>query len=131
MTSFQSKKPLLCRIFPSPILSASTRFLVKYEVFQPSGSFKSRGIGHLIAQSAARIESEGNKTANVFASSGGNAGLAAATACRAFCLPCAVVVPTTTNLRMVAKIKQTGVDVIVQGNHWGDADQYLHRHDKF
>lgn len=127
MTSFYSKTPLLRRVFASPILSATPQFLVKYEVFQPSGSFKSRGIGHLIAQSAARIESEGNKTAHVFASSGGNAGLAAATACRAFSLPCTVVVPTTTNLRMVAKIRQTGADVIVHGNHWGDADQYLHR----
>lgn len=99
-------------------------FYLKYEMLQPGGSFKSRGISHLISKRKKDLERSSKELA-VFSSSGGNAGLAAATAARSMSLSCTVVVPRTTKLRMIDKMKHTGAEVIVHGDHWGLADQYL------
>lgn len=61
----------------------------------------------------------------MFSSSGGNAGLAAATACHHLNVPCTVVVPKTTKERMINKIKKANAEVIVHGDHWKEADTYL------
>ncbi|KAK5963338.1 serine/threonine dehydratase family protein PWA37_004462 [Arxiozyma heterogenica] len=87
--------------------------------------FKIRGIGNLILQSTLRIQNEKKKSPQVFSSSGGNAGFAAATASQRLSLPCTVVVPKTTKQRLIEKIKSTGANVIVKGNHWKEADTYL------
>ncbi|CAL9731565.1 hypothetical protein MOUN0_M00386 [Monosporozyma unispora] len=122
MSIVYNKTPLLRQIFPGNNLP---QFFLKYECLQPSGSFKSRGIGNLILKNAIRIQKEGKKIPQVFASSGGNAGFAAATACQRLSLPCTVVVPTATKQRMVEKIKNTGAKVIINGNHWKEADMHL------
>lgn len=122
MSLVYNKTPLLRQIFPGKNLP---QFFLKHESLQPSGSFKSRGIGNLILKNAARIKNGGEKRPQVFASSGGNAGFAAATACQKLSLPCTVVVPTATKARMVQKIKSTGANVIINGNHWREADEYL------
>lgn len=127
MSIVYNKTPLLRQIFPGKNLP---QFFLKYECLQPSGSFKSRGIGNLILKNAINIQKKfGNqKKAHVFASSGGNAGFAAATASQRLSLPCTVVVPTATKKRMVDKIKNTGAEVIINGNHWKEADTYLKDH---
>ncbi|CCE63492.1 hypothetical protein TPHA_0E04040 [Tetrapisispora phaffii CBS 4417] len=122
MSQVYNKTPLLRHLFPGKNLP---QVFLKYECFQPSGSFKSRGIGNLIQSTSLEIQKNSKKSPEVFSSSGGNAGLAAATASKMLSLPCTVVVPTATKLRMVEKIKATGANVIVKGNHWKEADTYL------
>ncbi|CCD22172.1 L-serine/L-threonine ammonia-lyase CHA1 NDAI_0A00120 [Naumovozyma dairenensis CBS 421] len=133
MSVVYNKTPLLRQFFQNSVakssatasVTATPQFFVKYECLQPSGSFKSRGIGNLILKSAMNINKIGQKTPQVFASSGGNAGFAAATACQRLSLPCTVVVPTATKQRMVEKIKSTGANVIINGAHWKEADMFL------
>lgn len=93
---------------------------LKLENTQPSGSFKSRGITHLIREKA-----QSNRNCVVYSSSGGNAGLAAAEAAKEFNLPCLVVVPTTTKPRMVKRIEKQGAQVKVEGSMFKEADQHL------
>lgn len=94
--------------------------LLKLENTQPSGSFKSRGMTRLVSQAASS-----NPASHVFSSSGGNAGLAAAEAALASNLLCTVVVPSTTNSRMIERIKKLGAEVIVHGSMWIEADAHL------
>ncbi|CAI4037534.1 hypothetical protein SMKI_03G0070 [Saccharomyces mikatae IFO 1815] len=122
MSIVYNKTPLLRQFFPG---KSPAQFFLKYECLQPSGSFKSRGIGNLIMKSAIRIQKDGKKSPQIFASSGGNAGFAAATACQRLSLPCTVVVPTATKKRMVEKIRNTGAQVIVSGAYWKEADTFL------
>ncbi|EDO18936.1 hypothetical protein Kpol_2002p6 [Vanderwaltozyma polyspora DSM 70294] len=122
MSLVYNKTPLLKHFFPGKNLP---QFYLKYESLQPSGSFKSRGIGNLILKNAIRIKKINVKKPYVFSSSGGNAGLAAATASQRLSLPCTVVVPTATKERMVQKIRATGANVIIKGNHWKEADNFL------
>lgn len=121
--SHYEKTPLIRQVFNNG--QTNSWFYVKYDMLQPSGSFKSRGIGHLIRKSNEKALREGSGKLAVFSSSGGNAGLAAATACRSMALNCNVVVPKTTKTRMVKKIQRAGARVIIHGNHWGEADEYL------
>jgi L-serine/L-threonine ammonia-lyase len=88
----------------------------KLECDQPSGSFKLRGMDHLVAHAAER----GFRM--VISSSGGNAGYAAAMAARGQGLQCEVVVPefATANARRL--IAQQGAGVTVHGERWEDAD---------
>lgn len=61
-----------------------------------------------------------------YSSSGGNAGLAAATAAATLSLPCTVVVPLSTPALMINKIRGAGAtDVIQTGVSWQEADDYL------
>lgn len=96
---------------------------LKLENTQPSGSFKTRGLGQYIAREVSKLGPQ--DSAHIFSSSGGNAGLAAAHAARALSLPCTVVVPKTTKQAMVERIRKTGAVIQVVGDHWGMADKYL------
>ncbi|CEP63338.1 uncharacterized protein LALA0_S08e00144g [Lachancea lanzarotensis] len=115
--------PLIQRRFTTA--EDGPRFFIKYEMLHPGGSFKSRGISHLIAEKKKDLMKNSEKKLAVFSSSGGNAGLAAATAAKSMKLDCTVVVPKTAKPRMVEKIKSAGAVAIVYGEHWGLADQYL------
>ncbi|RMZ82819.1 hypothetical protein DV737_g1926, partial [Chaetothyriales sp. CBS 132003] len=96
---------------------------------QPSGSFKSRGIGNLIMSVVKSRQSSPTGTPSnlhFYSSSGGNAGLAAVTAARTIGYPCSVVVPRSTEEAMIAKLKEAGAsEVIVHGDSWFYADQHL------
>ncbi|KAH0541544.1 hypothetical protein GP486_008708 [Trichoglossum hirsutum] len=70
-------------------------------------------------------EQQGNHLPHFYASSGGNAGLACATAARSLNLPCTIVVPISTSPLMAAKIRATGGTVIQIGETWKEADTYL------
>jgi L-serine/L-threonine ammonia-lyase len=89
----------------------------KMELFQPSGSFKDRGISHMI-----KTLSEREPVSKFVCSSGGNAGHAVAVACEAFAVPCDVYVPTTTLPMMIEKLKLRGANVVVSGENWNAAD---------
>ncbi|AET37265.1 L-serine/L-threonine ammonia-lyase CHA1 Ecym_1006 [Eremothecium cymbalariae DBVPG len=127
MSSLYVKTPLLRRAFGKPNIQISKvpQFLVKYEFFQPSGSFKSRGIGNLIYNKVSEIRRDPAKQPHVFSSSGGNAGLAAATASQRMGIPCTVVVPTSTRQRIIEKIMATGATIICRGDYFAEADSYL------
>ncbi|CAN6595375.1 L-threo-3-hydroxyaspartate ammonia-lyase [Trichomonascus vanleenenianus] len=95
---------------------------LKLENTQPSGSFKSRGISELIRR--ALVESSGARV-HVYSSSGGNAGLAAATAAAFYGVPCTVVVPESTKQAMRERITKAGASLVVHGAHWAMADEHM------
>ncbi|MCP4438101.1 MAG: pyridoxal-phosphate dependent enzyme [Aureispira sp.] len=94
------------------------RIFFKMDCFQPSGSFKIRGIGNLCQTQAAL----GAK--HFVAASGGNAGCAAAYAGRQLGVPTTVVVPETTSVAMQERIAAIGATVKVFGKVWDDSDVY-------
>ena len=96
---------------------------MKMDVFQPSGSFKSRGVGNHILKS---ISEGASPTAHVYSSSGGNAGLAAVTASTDLGVACTVVVPLSTTAMMKSKLRASGAEVITHGASWAEADTFTH-----
>ncbi|KAF5858925.1 hypothetical protein ETB97_003585 [Aspergillus alliaceus] len=105
--------------------AAGCRVFLKLELLQPSGSFKSRGIGNLI-RTALLDPANKNKELHFYSSSGGNAGLAAVIAARDLGSPCTVVVPHSTKPLMISKLRTAGAtDVIQHGSSWFEADAYL------
>ena len=97
---------------------------MKLDLFQPGGSFKSRGIGNLCLKAVLdRLPSA--PPVHFYSSSGGNAGLAAVTAARMLGSECTVVVPDSTTQWMIGKIRAAGGEVIQYGESWYEADQYL------
>ncbi|XP_053488353.1 serine dehydratase-like isoform X1 [Ictalurus furcatus] len=89
---------------------------LKMESSQPSGSFKIRGIGHLIQQVA------GSKSNGVICSSGGNAGLATAYAARKLNIPATIIVPSSSPKLVLEKLQDHGASVRVVGKVWDEAN---------
>ncbi|KAJ2904031.1 hypothetical protein MKZ38_008963 [Zalerion maritima] len=112
-------------LIPSLELSkkAGCNIYLKLDLLQPSGSFKSRGVGNLMSLALARHPRPG--TVHYFSSSGGNAGLACATTAATLGRPATICVPTTTTPFMVGKIRGLGAQVIQAGENWAAADKYL------
>ncbi|XP_018416079.1 PREDICTED: serine dehydratase-like [Nanorana parkeri] len=100
---------------------AGTRVLMKLENIQPMGSFKIRGIGHFCQ----KLAKQGCK--KFVCSSGGNAGLAAAYACNKLGLPATIVVPEQTSQNIIQGLEGLGVEVVVTGKVWDDANAHAHR----
>lgn len=95
----------------------NSQVYLKMEAFQPSGSFKNRGIG-TICSHYAQVEQ-----AKCFViSSGGNGGLAVAYSGRLLKVHVKVVVPMSTPQLMIEKIQREGAEVIIYGKDWGEAD---------
>lgn len=65
------------------------------------------------------------KPAHFYCSSGGNAGLACATAAIALARPCTIVVPVTTSPLIIGKLRRLGAEVVQTGGHWAAADAHL------
>lgn len=101
------------------------RIVFKNEYQQPSGSFKLRGMGHLIAVSIDKARELKMDKIQIFSSSGGNAGLAAAFASHYYNLPCTVVLPVVSKPIVIENLRKLGAEVVVFGNHWGEADAHL------
>ncbi|WWC91515.1 uncharacterized protein L201_006461 [Kwoniella dendrophila CBS 6074] len=113
-------------LLESPVLSklAGCKIFLKMENFQPSGSFKSRGIGNLVRTAVEKAPSD--TPLHFYASSGGNAGLACVTASTTLRQKSTVVVPFTTKPAMIKKMIDAGATkVIPHGNTIADADLYL------
>lgn len=103
---------------------AGCRIFLKLENLQPSGSFKSRGLGNQVLKALLKA-SDPSKT-HFYCSSGGNAGLACVTAANFVGRPSTVVVPMSTKAHMIEKIKVMGAtDVVQHGAHFKEADRYL------
>ncbi|KAJ5443971.1 tryptophan synthase beta subunit-like PLP-dependent enzyme [Penicillium daleae] len=125
-----TKKPWIeTPLIESATLSkqAGCHVFLKLELLQPSGSFKSRGIGNLILS---ELKNNANKAKSVhfYSSSGGNAGLAAVHAARDLGCACTVIVPHSTKPLMIAKLRDAGATEVIQhGESWFDADSYLRR----
>ncbi|KAI5949232.1 CHA1 [Candida theae] len=101
------------------------RIFFKNELEQPSGSFKLRGIGYLVATKVQEARELGKQKIVVFSSSGGNAGLAAAYAARFYEAECTVVLPKATKPGVVDKLSALGARTVLHGAHWGEADAHL------
>ncbi len=106
-------------LYESTILSELTnkRILLKMECFQPTGSFKIRGIGKLSSE----LVQKGHQ--QLVSSSGGNAGCAVAYAGRKLSVPVTVFVPTTTNPIFLKRLALEGAEIKIKGNVWDEAHQ--------
>lgn len=111
----------------SAVLSraAGCRIFLKLENLQPGGSFKSRAMGNLILHHISNPAYAGRKI-HFYASSGGNAGLAAVCAARSLCYPCTVVLPVSTSPLMVQKLRAAGATEVIQhGETIAAAGEYM------
>jgi L-serine/L-threonine ammonia-lyase len=90
----------------------------KMECYQPSGSFKIRGMEELC-----RFHVSQGKT-NFVASSGGNAGYSLAFVGNQLNLNITVVVPKSTSHFMINKMRCLNATVIVHGDVWDEANQH-------
>jgi L-serine/L-threonine ammonia-lyase len=90
----------------------------KMDCHQPTGSFKIRGVGKRCQEAA----EQGYK--HFVTASGGNAGLATAYAGWKMGIKTTVVVPTTTQEPMKAKILSLGANIKVFGDVWNDANVF-------
>nr|POE65051.1 l-serine dehydratase [Quercus suber] len=106
--------------------AAGCNIYLKLENLQPSGSFKSRGIGNfLLSHLASTIETSRNNV-HFYISSGGNAGLGCVHAAATLRCPATVVVPLSTSAYMIGKLRDAGArDVRQHGASWYEADQHL------
>jgi L-serine/L-threonine ammonia-lyase len=97
---------------------AGTTVMLKMEAFQPSGSFKARGMG-----AACRAAKERGAT-RIVCASGGNAGYAVAYAGQQLDLDVTIIVPQTTPARSKELIQSTGAQLLIHGASWDDAYAY-------
>lgn len=99
-----------------PISHAAGRPVwLKMEALQPEGSFKIRGIGRLCAQVVAQ------GTAHLVSSSGGNAGIAVASAARELGVRATIFVFDGVPQTALARIREHGATVVEAGATWPDA----------
>ncbi|KAH7402384.1 tryptophan synthase beta subunit-like PLP-dependent enzyme [Phaeosphaeria sp. MPI-PUGE-AT-0046c] len=110
----------------STILSkhAGCQIHLKLENLQPSGSFKSRGIGQFLLAHLAKANN--HESIHFYISSGGNAGLACASAAVLLGARATIVVPTSASPYMIEKLRAAGAEDVVQtGASWVEADTHL------
>ncbi|MCI5056330.1 MAG: pyridoxal-phosphate dependent enzyme [Flavobacteriales bacterium] len=93
----------------------------KMDCYQPSGSFKLRGLGRLM-----HLANQ-NGSNHFVSSSGGNAGLTAAFLANKLNSEIEVVLPVSTDHHMIRKIEAYGATIHVHGNHWAEADEYARK----
>ncbi|PHH68473.1 hypothetical protein CDD82_535 [Ophiocordyceps australis] len=122
----ESKRPWVktpCIYSSALSRAAGCNVHLKLDNLQPSGSFKSRGIGNLMMHAAAAATGR----VHFYCASGGNAGLACATSAKALNLPATIVVPMTTSELMKNKLLELGVELHQTGKNLAAADEWLHR----
>jgi len=105
------------------LTSLISNIYLKLETLQPSGSFKSRGIGHLMSRAIA--ENGNSSQIHFYCSSGGNAGIACATAAITLGRPATICVPRSTSNTIVQKLRTLGANVVVNGAHFYEADKFM------
>jgi threonine dehydratase len=96
-------------------VSVNSRSLaLKLELFQHSGSFKARGaFANLLLRKV--------PAAGVVAASGGNHGAAVAYAAMTLKVPAKIFVPSVSSPAKVARIREYGADLVVEGDRYADA----------
>jgi L-serine/L-threonine ammonia-lyase len=102
-------------------LVAGCNIYLKLENLQPSGSFKSRGIGALMHRTLLSLPTG---KAHFYCSSGGNAGLACAEAARTLGQPCDVFVSSLTPEHILVKLARLGATPHRVGNSWPESDAH-------
>ncbi|KAF9741691.1 hypothetical protein PMIN06_001399 [Paraphaeosphaeria minitans] len=105
---------------------AGCKVYLKLENLQPSGSFKSRGIGNFLRSHLASARASDRHRTHFYSSSGGNAGLACVHAAVALGAAATVVVPATTSTHTMHKMRAAGATrVLREGASWSECDAYL------
>jgi L-serine/L-threonine ammonia-lyase len=94
---------------------------LKMDALQPSGSFKLRGVGRLVQQSAA----DGARA--IVCASGGNAGFAATYAAVALGLPVTIVLPLSSSATVAERLAARGAEVLRHGAVWDEAHEFAVR----
>lgn len=107
-------------IFQSPLVNAARgqEVYFKMDCYQPTRSFKLRGMAHLVDQCAQM----GHR--HFVASSGGNAGYSLAYAARRAGASVHVVTPTPTPRRIQELILGEGATLTLHGQTWDEAHEY-------
>lgn len=113
MKSLHIQTPLW-ESFPLKRRTNQTVFL-KMDCFQPTGSFKSRGIGYLCQEHV-----KAGKT-HLVSNSGGNAGYTTAYAGKVLGVKVTVFVPKTVSQLFIDKIRSQGAEVVISGNDLDEA----------
>ena len=90
----------------------------KMDCFQPSGSFKIRGMDRLLKE----LKRQGHR--EVIASSGGNAGYSLAYVARQMGITTRLVIPETTSEYMINKIRLLGTEPEIHGKNWNAANDH-------
>ncbi|MCZ6678989.1 MAG: pyridoxal-phosphate dependent enzyme [Candidatus Poribacteria bacterium] len=98
--------------------AAGKPIFLKMECFQPTGSFKIRGLGLLCK------EYVDSGISHLVSSSGGNAGFAVAYAGSQLGVDVTVVVPETTASDVRHRIEQEGATVVVHGAVWDESHAF-------
>lgn len=117
-SSLYARTPLVESAALAEALGVDAKCYLKMDAFQPSGSFKDRGMALLCSTLADRGVSR------FICSSGGNAGHSAAYMGRRVGAQVEVIVPSTTKPIMLEKIRRQGAVVSVVGDNWNEADAH-------
>lgn len=117
LVSFPSTSSSLLHTYPHKVH-------LKLENLQNSSSFKMRGIGNMCL----KLSQEG--CTHLVCSSGGNAGIAAASAAKKLCIPVTIYLPTSTPSYVSDRLKLQGANVTVIGNQWSEANEAALSHSK-
>jgi threonine dehydratase len=92
----------------------SNRLVLKLELYQQSGSFKTRGaFANLLLREVPET--------GVVAASGGNHGVAVAYAAMKRNVPAKIFVPSVASPSKLAQIRDCGADLVIEGNRYADA----------
>lgn len=98
---------------------AGYKVYLKLENLQPPGSFKIRGISHMIQKAALTGDCE-----HVYCASGGNAGMAAAYSALKLNIPCTIVLPKTTPGFIAEKLRHLDAEVVIHGSVYDEAKKH-------
>jgi threonine dehydratase len=93
---------------------SATALTLKLELLQHSGSFKARG-------AFANLLTRDVPMAGVVAASGGNHGAAVAYAAMKLGKPAKIFVPSVSSPAKVARIREYGADLVIEGDRYADA----------
>jgi len=112
--------------------AAGCNIYLKLENLQPSGSFKSRGIGNMMSRAILSTSSP-DQPVHFYCSSSGNAGLACATTALKLSTPSTrhrVTIAVNTaaakgSPATMAKLRSLGAEVVVAGASWAESDAHM------
>jgi threonine dehydratase len=106
---------------PGAVLGVAPRLVLKLEQLQVAGSFKARGAFNALVSAAP-------PTAGIAAASGGNHGIAAATAAAALGVRAEIFVPSISSAAKQSKLRATGATLHVGGRDFAEARQACDAH---
>ncbi|KAF9050745.1 tryptophan synthase beta subunit-like PLP-dependent enzyme [Hymenopellis radicata] len=115
MTQLWQETPLIQSQYISRLLGCSA--YLKLENLQPSHSFKQRGLSFFVQRSKEKY----GPSVHAIVASGGNAGLAAASASNRLGVRCTVYIPKGATERTIQLIKGENAEVIVVGDSYSQA----------